>query len=107
MTSISPVSSTSTKKGDSLRSTTAHGWWYLSFADEHFFKGGCYVLARDIEDAVRAASEWGCDADGSDVSVIGYPVEDAGDVPPWRMRNRLLTRAELDTWRPTKPVRPS
>jgi len=79
-------------------------WWYLSFADEHSFRGGCFIRACDLRDAVREAAALGCAPDLPGGSVVGFPLETETDVPPWRFRNRLLTQAELDSWHETEPL---
>lgn len=79
------------------------GWWYLSFADKEQFRGCCFVQASDLRSAVRESIAQGCNA-GRDTSVMGSPVRDGVDVPPWSLRNRLLTQDELEVWRPTTPI---
>jgi hypothetical protein len=87
--------------------TEARRWWYLWFADEIAFRGGCFVLASDIENAVSEATELGCAARTTSGSALGFPLESAGDIPPWRLRNRLLSQADLNTCRVTAPSRPT
>jgi hypothetical protein len=71
-------------------------WFYLSFADESEFRGGCYVEATEIKEAIRVSVAGGCNA-GPDTSVMGTPITD-GDVPPVHLQNRLLSKEEIDSW---------
>lgn len=67
-------------------------WFYLSFADEDGFKGGCFVLAPGFASAVERARALGLNPGGG---VRGAELL-AGKVPPSEMQNRLLSMADLE-----------
>ena len=72
----------------------ASGWFYLSFADGSEFRGGCYVEADEIIEAIQTSINFGCNG-GPDTSVMGCPTDEA---PPPHLQYRLLTKDEIDSW---------
>ena len=82
-------------------------WWYLSFADEHGFRGGCFVEALSEELppnltppdpkhlplvlAILRANRLGISPGGE---VRGLPVLE-GALPPEEYRNRLLDKETM------------
>lgn len=65
-------------------------WWYLSFATDDGFRGGCFLEAQGEGLAILRSHELGINP-GGQVLII-----EAGDhLPPEDMRNRLLTRSEV------------
>jgi hypothetical protein len=69
-------------------------WWFISFADEHRFRGCCFVQAEDGMEAIRVSIERGCNA-GPDTSVQTHSVKEE-DLPDASDRYRLLSGRELD-----------
>jgi hypothetical protein len=67
-------------------------WFYLSFADEGGFKGGCWVLAPGFATAVERAHDLGINP-GGEVRGSAAPL---GVVPELKMQNRLLSMADLE-----------
>lgn len=70
-------------------------WWYLSFADESGWLGGCYVEAPVAELAHTVALTQDCNP-GGEVAIIGPLLEEHMANVPAESRNRLLTREEID-----------
>lgn len=67
------------------------GLWYLSFASEEGFLGGCVVEAYGINTAITKAHELGINPGGEVMSMEIDPTKlAAGD-----FRNRLLNKAQL------------
>jgi hypothetical protein len=69
-------------------------WFYMSYADENGFRGGCYLQAFGPATAVSRAHIERI-SPGGEVRIIRIPHEDEDKLPPPSMRNRLLTLAEL------------
>ena len=67
-------------------------WWYLSYADEDFL-GGLVIEAHGPTEAVYLSHHRGINP-GGEVLIIPIPSD---NLPPDEYRNRLLTKAELDT----------
>ncbi|MBU8839060.1 hypothetical protein [Mycolicibacterium goodii] len=77
-----------------MTENTSSGWWYLSFAGEDGWLGGCFVSATGIADAVTKAHEAQCNPGGE---VAGWgPLE--VDIKP-DFSYRLLTEEEVETAR--------
>jgi len=68
------------------------GWWYLDFANEHEWLGGCFVQARNIRGAIGRTWDLEINPGGS---VQGEPLSVEDGPPPERFRDRLLTKDEL------------
>lgn len=67
------------------------GWWYLSFAEESRWLGGCFVEAAGFIDAVKKAKDHQCNPGGE---VAGWgPLE--VDIKP-EYANRLLVQEEAE-----------
>lgn len=77
-----------------MTENTSSGWWYLSFAGEDGWLGGCFVRATGIADAVTKAHEAQCNP-GGEVACWG-PLE--VDIKP-DFSYRLLTEDEVETAR--------
>ncbi len=69
--------------------------WYMSFAEPGKFLGGCYLEARGPASALRLSHELGINP-GGQVMHVGFPLELMRQNVPVNMRNRLLTRAEVE-----------
>jgi hypothetical protein len=65
-------------------------WFWLSFADEDGFKGGCFVLAPGFASAVERARDLGLNPGGE---VVGTPIK----APPLELQNRLLSESDLES----------
>ena len=66
-------------------------WWYLSFADDSGFLGGCIVNALGPTDAVLQAHKMGINPGGEVLSILipdGAPLEDG-----WK--NKLLSKQDM------------
>jgi hypothetical protein len=74
-------------------------WYWLSFADEKGFKGGCFVLAPGFVSAVERARDLGLSPGGE---VIGIA---ANTAPPPEMQNRLLSEGDLEASGGAVPMR--
>jgi len=72
-------------------STQPLRWWYLSYADEHNFRGGIIVEARGFATAVSYANRLMI-SPGGEVQGIEVP---ADQLPGESYRYRLLTLEEL------------
>lgn len=70
-------------------------WWYLSFADESGWLGGCYVEAPIAKMAHLSALTQGCNP-GGEVAILGPLLAEQMINVPAEFRNRLLTREEID-----------
>ncbi len=73
-------------------------WWYLSFASDEKFLGGCVVeiLATGtpgIIDAVREAHRKGCNPGGA---VRGGALKPDVPLPRAEWRNRLMSKEDID-----------
>lgn len=67
-------------------------WFYLSFATDEGFRGGCVVRGDDVAEATKEAWRQGCNPGGE---VLGAQVPD--DLMPRESYcNRLLTKVEID-----------
>jgi hypothetical protein len=71
-------------------------WWYLSYAGPDGWKGGAIVEAHGFIGACDYAREhfikpW------PDVETRGMPIPPR-EIPPEEFRNRLLTRAQLESF---------
>lgn len=66
--------------------------WYLSFAGESGFRGGCVIRACGFGHAVEAAHRAGVNPGGE---VVGIKFLEDVQVPEKYM-NRLLSKADLD-----------
>lgn len=92
-------------------------WYYLSFADETGFKGGCYVevlpnipipefaqgkgsIADDLARAITQAHRLGINPGGQVKALGPLPDEGMAEHVPMKMRNRLLSREEIEGERP-------
>jgi hypothetical protein len=71
-------------------------WFYLSFASDEGFLGGCYVPGEDVMEAVKRAWLVGCNP-GGEVQGAG-PMPDAvvEEHVPAEHRERLLSYSELE-----------
>ena len=70
------------------------GWWYLSFAKPGKFLGGAFVYARGFTSAWQKTHQLKINPGGQ---VAHYQLPpDAGSKIPKNMRNRLLTKAEVE-----------
>lgn len=77
-------------------------WWYLSFADGKFL-GGVILEAHGFTSAIQKSHDLGINPGGG---VEGFEIiEGKIDLVPEDMRNRLLSRPEVDALEPReKPV---
>lgn len=71
--------------------TQPETWWFLSFASDEAFLGGCVIKARGIATAIRRAHALGINPGGQVMAVQGP----ACDQPPGLPIDRLLSREEL------------
>lgn len=67
-------------------------FWYISFADEHSFRGAVVVHARGIEDAVARAWALGINPGGE---ALGLQLPHSVGVPADAI-NRLLSKGDID-----------
>lgn len=67
-------------------------WWYLSFAGEDRWNGGCVVEADSFPQAVRASHERECNP-GGDVMA-----RELVKAPGELFRNRRLNMDDLRAW---------
>ena len=81
------------------------GWWYLSYASyPEGFRGGTIVLAHGFVGACDYARKHGI-TPVPDVQTQGHAVPPERE-PPEQFRNRLLTKAELESfWGPMMSVK--
>jgi hypothetical protein len=66
-------------------------WWYLSYADEHRFRGGVIIEARGFASASVMSAQLGY-SPGGQVTGLKIPRD---ELPPEQYRSRLLTLDEL------------
>lgn len=70
------------------------GWWWLSFAGDDGWLGGCVVEGANVMAACERAWEIGCNPGGD---VLGFSLDEKNAaVFPEALRGRLLQAAELD-----------
>lgn len=79
---------------DQLASLLGIHWWYVSFADEQQFLGGCIVEAKHPSEAVKICRglNLGLPADADSVSI---PIVNLATLPDERWRNRLLSKDDM------------
>lgn len=71
-------------------------WWYLSFAEPDHFLGGLFIQARGFVSAMQKSHEMGLNPGGEVASWGPLPAEAIARKIPENMRNRLLTKAEVE-----------
>lgn len=69
------------------------GWWYLSFARENNFLGGCFVEAQGILTAAFKANQ--LHINPHDCQVAGWALREL-PAPYKDLTNKLLTKEELN-----------
>ncbi len=81
------------------------GLWYLSFAEPGKFNGGVFVEARGHTSALRESHRLGINPGGQ---VLHFPILPVVAFRiPQTLRNKLLTRLELDELDRTLQMTPS
>jgi len=75
-------------------------WFYISFAGPKFL-GAVFVEAQGPATVTRRTHELGINP-GGEALTIELTEENA--LPPPEMRNRLLSKAELEAWTPIERV---
>lgn len=73
--------------------------WYISFAGDHSFSGGVFILAESCEDAEQRCRKLDIRPPGSQFAGGPVPEHQIEDVKP-EMMNRLLTLKELNEFLP-------
>jgi hypothetical protein len=79
---------------DEIRTKPAR-WMYLSYAGELGFNGGIIIEAHGMASAVARARALNISPGGQ---VLGFDIPEATVLPPPEFRNRLLTKAELESF---------
>jgi len=72
------------------------GWYYLSFASESGFLGGCYVQGVGMGTAVQRSHALGINPGGEVLTSGPFDDEHMDEYVPVEDRNRLLTREEVE-----------
>lgn len=71
-------------------------WFYLSFASDEGFLGGCYVAGDDLIDAVRNSWTLGINPGGEVRAAGPIPQADVDARVPPAARDALLSYSELE-----------
>jgi hypothetical protein len=71
-------------------------WFYLSFASDEGFLGGCYVVGDNLMDAVKRAWTVGCNPGGQARAAGPIPDEAMDAHVPAGSREVLLSYSELE-----------
>lgn len=66
-------------------------WWYMSFADENGWLGGCHVQGQTFDAAVKRAWNLGINP-GEEIKGLQCPND--YPLPEWA-KNKLLNRADM------------
>jgi hypothetical protein len=86
-----------------VQSKLVQSWFYISFADDDGFRGGCYIQAFGPASAMLRANVEKI-SPGGEARVFPIPRE-AERMIPADARNRLLTKAELERYSPLKSMK--
>jgi hypothetical protein len=78
-------------------------WFYLSYADDNRFRGGCYLQGFGPASVALRASIEGI-SPGGEVRIFPIPRWAEYQIPA-DARNRLLTREELERFHPMKSMK--
>ena len=75
-----------------------YGVYYLSFADENGFRGGCFVMAHGVITAIERTNQLGINP-GGEVACWGpVPAPEDGAM------DKLLTKQEIESTKPKDPA---
>lgn len=69
-------------------------WWYMSFANDDRFLGGCFISGETFADAITRTHLLEINP-GGEILATEIAMDAAGEIPE-HWRERLLSRAELE-----------